>query len=57
MAGLAPRRARARIYSFRLFALDVPSLEIKARAHRDALDRALKKHVLAKVEYRLKYGH
>jgi Raf kinase inhibitor-like YbhB/YbcL family protein len=44
------------IYSFRLFALDVPSLEIKARAHRDVLDRAIKKHVLAKVEYRLRYG-
>jgi Raf kinase inhibitor-like YbhB/YbcL family protein len=44
-------------YSFRLFAPDVPSLEIKARAHRDALDKALRKHVFAKVEYRLKYGH
>jgi Raf kinase inhibitor-like YbhB/YbcL family protein len=43
-------------YSFRLFALDVPSLELKARAHRDALDKALKKHVLGKVEYRLQYG-
>jgi phosphatidylethanolamine-binding protein (PEBP) family uncharacterized protein len=44
------------IYSFRLFALDVPSLEIKARSHRDVLDKALKKHVLGKVEYRPKYG-
>jgi Raf kinase inhibitor-like YbhB/YbcL family protein len=52
-----PQGAGAHVYSFRLFALDVPSLEIKARAHRDALDRALKKHVLAKVEYRLRYGH
>lgn len=43
-------------YSFRLFALDVPSVEIKARAHRDALDKALKKHVIGKVEYRLRYG-
>ena len=44
------------IYSFRLFALDVPSLEIKPRAHRDDLDKALKKHVLGKVEYRLRYS-
>jgi Raf kinase inhibitor-like YbhB/YbcL family protein len=44
------------LYSFRLFALDVPSLEIKAGAHRDVLDKALKKHVLGKVEYRLQYG-
>jgi Raf kinase inhibitor-like YbhB/YbcL family protein len=44
------------IYSFRLFALDVPALNLKARAHRDDLDKALKKHVLAKVEYRLQYG-
>lgn len=43
------------IYSFRLFALDAPSLEIKARARRDVLDKALKKHVLGKVEYRLQY--
>lgn len=45
------------IYSFRLFALDVAALNLKARAHRDDLDKALKKHVLAKVEYRLQYGH
>jgi Raf kinase inhibitor-like YbhB/YbcL family protein len=45
------------VYSFRLFALDVPSLAIKPRAHRDDLDKAMKKHVLAKVEYRLKYSH
>jgi len=52
-----PQGQGVHIYSFRLFALDVPSLELKTGAHRDALDRALKKHVLAKVEYRLKYGH
>lgn len=44
------------MYSIRLFALDVASLEIKPRAHRDALDKALKKHVLAKAELRLRYG-
>src|ERR1700733_13774618 len=40
-------------YSFRLLAVDVASLEIKVRGHRDTLDRALKKHVLAKAELRL----
>lgn len=52
-----PQGQGAHIYSFRLFALDVPSLGLKARAHREELDTALKKHVLAKVEYRLKYAH
>ena len=33
-------------------ALDVASLRIKVRAHRDALDGALKKHVFAKAEFR-----
>jgi Raf kinase inhibitor-like YbhB/YbcL family protein len=44
-------------YFFRLFALDVPSLNLKAGKNRDALDGALRKHVLAKAEYHLQYGH
>jgi len=51
-----PQGQRPHSYSFRLLAVDVASLEIKGRAHRDALDRALKKHVLAKAELRLQYG-
>jgi hypothetical protein len=34
-------------YFFRLFALDVPSLNLKAGKGRDALDNPLRKHVLA----------
>jgi len=44
-------------YVFRLFALDVASLNLKAGKSRDALDNALRKHVLAKAEYHLQYGH
>jgi Raf kinase inhibitor-like YbhB/YbcL family protein len=44
-------------YFFRLFALDVPSLNLKAGKGRDALDNAFRKHVLAEVEYHLRYGH
>lgn len=43
-------------YSFRLFALDVPSLHLDAGKGRDALEQAMAKHLLAKTEYRLKYG-
>jgi Raf kinase inhibitor-like YbhB/YbcL family protein len=43
-------------YSFRVMALDVPSLSLPAKSHRDVLDKALKKHVLAKAEYLLQYG-
>lgn len=51
-AGGPPHR-----YFFQLLALDVPSLNVKAGKRRDALDDALRKHVLAKVEYHLQYGH
>ena len=43
-------------YVFRLFALDVPSLNLKAGQRRDSLDDALRKHVLAKAECRLHYA-
>jgi len=46
----------AHVYSFRLFALDVPSLNLKEGKRRDALDQAMRKHVLAKAELRLQYG-
>jgi hypothetical protein len=51
-----PQGQGAHIYSFRLFALDVPSLNLKEGKNRDALDQAMKKHVLAKTEYRLLYA-
>ncbi|HEY4361500.1 MAG TPA: YbhB/YbcL family Raf kinase inhibitor-like protein [Bryobacteraceae bacterium] len=50
-----PEGSGSHFYTFRFFALDVPSLGIKARSHRDVLDKALKKHILGKVEYRLQY--
>jgi Raf kinase inhibitor-like YbhB/YbcL family protein len=43
-------------YVFRMFAVDVASINLKGGKGRDALDNALRKHVLAKVEYRLQYG-
>jgi Raf kinase inhibitor-like YbhB/YbcL family protein len=43
-------------YVFRLFAMDLASLNLKAGKRRDALDDAVRKHVLAKAEYRLRYG-
>jgi Raf kinase inhibitor-like YbhB/YbcL family protein len=55
--GPCPPSAGTHRYFFRLFALDVPSLNLKAGKGRDALDSALRKHVLAKVEYHLQYGH
>ncbi len=45
------------LYVFRLFALDVPSLNLKAGKRRDALDDAMRKHVLAKAQYQLHSGH
>jgi Raf kinase inhibitor-like YbhB/YbcL family protein len=43
-------------YVLRLFAVDAASINLKEGKGRDALDNALRKHVLAKVEYRLQYG-
>ena len=52
-----PAGRGSHVYSFRLFALDVRSLNLAAGGRRDALDSAVRNHVLAKAEYRLKYGH
>jgi len=38
-------------YFFRLYAVDVPSLGLKAGANRSQLDRALAGHVLADAQY------
>jgi Raf kinase inhibitor-like YbhB/YbcL family protein len=45
------------LYAFQLLAIDVPSLNLAAGAKRPDLDRALRKHVLAKVEYDGNYRH
>ena len=42
-------------YFFRLYALDVPSLKLKAGARRGDLDRALHGHVLAEAQYMGRY--
>jgi hypothetical protein len=44
------------IWSGGLFAVDVASINLKEGKGRDALDNALRKHALAKVDYRLQYG-
>lgn len=52
-----PQGAGNHTYVFRLFALDVPSVGLKAGKGRDALEQAMQKHVVAKAEYQLRYGH
>jgi Raf kinase inhibitor-like YbhB/YbcL family protein len=52
-----PRGAGAHTYVFRLFALDLPSAGVKTGKGRNTLEQAIKKHVLARAEYRLKFGH
>ena len=42
-------------YFFRLHAVDVPSLSLKAGANRSQLDRALAGHVLGEVQYMGRY--
>jgi len=42
-------------YFFRLYALDVPTLGLAAQARRDALDKAMKGHVLAEAQYMGRY--
>jgi len=42
-------------YFFKLFALDVPKLDVGAGAKRADVDRALKVHVIEQVEYMGKY--
>ncbi len=49
--------AGSHLYAFQLLALDVPSITLAAGAKRPDLDRALRKHVLAKAEYDGAYGH
>jgi len=50
-----PRGHGPHRYFFRLFALDVPSLEVRAGSRRAELDRALHKHVLAAAQYMGRY--
>jgi Raf kinase inhibitor-like YbhB/YbcL family protein len=38
-------------YYFRLYALDVPKLELKKSANRRALDRAMKGHIVAETAF------
>ncbi len=42
-------------YFFKLHALDVPSLDLRAGARRADLDRALRKHVLGETQYMGRY--
>ncbi len=50
-----PRGHGAHRYFFKLFALNVETLGLKAGARRAELDRALRNHVLAKSEYMGRY--
>lgn len=42
-------------YYFRLYAVDVPSLGLKAGARRAELDRSLRGHILAEAQYMGRY--
>jgi Raf kinase inhibitor-like YbhB/YbcL family protein len=42
-------------YYFKLFALDVPKLDLKKSAKRQDLDRALKGHILTEAQYMGRY--
>lgn len=44
------------IYTVHLFALDLPALTLKAGKGKDALEQAIRKHVLAKAEFEVRYG-
>ncbi len=50
-----PRGHGPHRYFFRLYALNVPSLGLRAGAKRAELDRALKEHVLAETVYMGRY--
>lgn len=52
-----PGNGGTHTYFLRMFALDVPTLGLKAGKGRDALEQAMRKHILARAEYRLRYGH
>lgn len=50
-----PKRHGPHRYYFKLFALDVPKLDLKKGAKRADLDRALKGHVLAEAQFMGRY--
>jgi len=54
--GPCPPRGKPHRYFFRLFALDVPSLGLPAGAKRPALEKALRKHIIAENSYMGRYG-
>lgn len=51
-----PPGGGAHLYVFRMFALDLPSLNLKRGKSKDALEDAMRRHVLGKAEFRLPYG-
>jgi Raf kinase inhibitor-like YbhB/YbcL family protein len=50
-----PRGHGAHRYFFKLFAVDTPSLGLRAGAKRSELDRALRNHILAQAQYMGRY--
>ncbi len=46
-----PRGHGPHRYCFRFYALDVGNLGLNAGVHRDQLERAMKRHVIAEAEY------
>jgi Raf kinase inhibitor-like YbhB/YbcL family protein len=50
-----PRGHGPHRYFLKLYALNVPSLGLKAGANREELDRALKGHILAEAQYMGRY--
>ena len=53
--GPCPPRGGAHRYYFRLYALDIASLGLRAGARRRDLDRAMRGHVLGEAQYMGKY--
>ena len=49
--GPCPPKGRAHRYYFRVFALDVPKLDLKENASRAELDRAIHGHIVGQAEY------
>jgi hypothetical protein len=54
--GPCPSGGGPHTYVFHLFALDLPSVNLKPGKSRDALEGAMRKHVLAKTEFQMMYG-
>lgn len=50
-----PKRHGPHRYFFKLYALDIPKLDLKKAAQRQDLDRALKGHILAEALYMGRY--